>query len=360
MSPVGGVRRSPEDVTCDWLTQVMGPEVGGSVVSVAPEPVGTGQMGECVRFHLEWDRNGASGPASVVVKLASPDETSRATALATRSYEREVLFYQLVADTVDIRTPRCWHSAFDPQTGDFDLVLEDLAPAVQGDQLAGCPVDHAAVVVTELAALQAPRWNDPALADLEWLQYRDEESVEFVSGLYRGVLDGFVEHLSPLLESETVDLAHRLGSVIETWLAGAGGAPSVVTHGDFRLDNMLFDPGGERVTVVDWQGPGRGDPTADLAYFLGAGLTTEDRRAHEDALVALHHRELWRRGVEGYGLEECRQGYRYHAFGGLVMAVIASQIVVRTDRGDAMFATMANRHARQVLDLESESLIGAA
>jgi hypothetical protein len=38
------------------------------------------------------------------------------------------------------------------------------------------------------------------------------------------------------------------------------------------------------------------------------------------------------------------------------MAIVASVLVKQTDRGDAMFAAMANRHGQQMLDLESESL----
>ena len=34
--------------------------------------------------------------------------------------------------------------------------------------------------------------------------------------------------------------------------------------------------------------------------------------------------------------------------GGYLMAMLASQIVERTDRGDEMFAVMAERHAAQV------------
>ena len=50
--------------------------------------------------------------------------------------------------------------------------------------------------------------------------------------------------------------------------------------------------------------------------------------------------------------------YRRYSFGGLIMAIVASFLVQRTDRGDEMFITMAVRHARQALDLDSESLIG--
>ena len=43
-------------------------------------------------------------------------------------------------------------------------------------------------------------------------------------------------------------------------------------HGDYRLDNMLFDPDRTRVTVVDWQTLGVGLPARDLAYFLATSL----------------------------------------------------------------------------------------
>ena len=51
------------------------------------------------------------------------------------------------------------------------------------------------------------------------------------------------------------------------------------------------------------------------------------------------------------------EDYRRYAFGGLIMAVVASTLVRRTDRGDEMFITMADRHARQALDLDSLELL---
>jgi hypothetical protein len=40
------------------------------------------------------------------------------------------------------------------------------------------------------------------------------------------------------------------------------------------------------------------------------------------------------------------------------MAVAASMMVARTDRGDRMFLTMARRHARHALDLDAPDVIG--
>lgn len=68
-------------------------------------------------------------------------------------------------------------------------------------------------------------------------------------------------------------------------------------HGDYRLDNMLFDPDRTRVTVVDWQTMGIGLPAGDLAYFTATSLAPDLRSAIERDLVDRYHRALlgkWR------------------------------------------------------------------
>src|SRR4051812_41081321 len=144
------VMRRPEDVTPEWLAAIL----GFPVDDFTTEPVGTGQMADSVRFTLQ------PGGQSVVLKFAAADDTSRATGLALRSYEIEVRFYQEIAPTVGIRTPHCHLAEIETDTGWFTLVLEDMAPAQQGDQLAGCSADHAAIALEELAQLHAPRWGD--------------------------------------------------------------------------------------------------------------------------------------------------------------------------------------------------------
>jgi hypothetical protein len=97
-----------------------------------------------IRLELESD---GSVPGSLIAKLPSPDPTSRATGIALRNYEREVCFYLEVAPTVDIRVARCYHAEWESTTGDFVLLMEDLAPARQGNQLTGCDADQARIAV---------------------------------------------------------------------------------------------------------------------------------------------------------------------------------------------------------------------
>ena len=121
---------------------------------------------------------------------------------------------------------------------------------------------------------------------------------------------------------------------------------------------MMFgtDLGGPPIAVVDWQTVAFGPPIADLSYFLGAGLRSDDRRRHEDDLVHEYHGALTSAGIS-LSWDDCWRQYRQFAPAGLLVAVGASMLVAQTDRGDDMFVAMAQRHGRHVLDLESEAVL---
>ena len=122
-------------------------------------------------------------------------------------------------------------------------------------------------------------------------------------------------------------------------------------HGDYRLDNMLFGRSGSRrdLTVVDWQTVGWGPAMTDVAYFIGCALPVEDRRSnYDDTAAALSRRRSAR--MRPISLEDVREGVRRQSFSGVMMAVVSSMLVERTERGDRMFLTMLERHSSHVLD----------
>ena len=356
--------RSPDAVTPAWLGEALraaGVCGDARVVSVGSSVVGTGQMGTSVRYVIAYDHAVPGAPRSVVCKFASDDLTSRSTGLTLRTYEVEVCFYRDVARTVDMRIPACHFADIDLATGEFVLVLEDLTPCVQGDQLAGCTVDQAALAMEELARLHAPRWNDRRLADVEWLNRNStEESFAFSEMFLPQLLPGFLDRYADRLEPSHVRIAERLLGGIGRFLRDRPG-PRAVQHGDYRLDNMLFGTGdgGYPLAVVDWQTVVWGPPVFDASYFLGAGLSPVERRAHERALLRAYYEALGARGVSGYSWDDCWRDYRRYAFGGFLMAIGASMMVVQTPRGDEMFLTMIRRHGAQIEELDAVDLLSA-
>lgn len=346
-----------------WLGEALGIRARDGELAtpaiVARQPVGTGQMSLSVRCALAWP-DGASGPASVVVKLPSDHPRSRETGRAMRTYEVEVSFYRDLAHTVGIRAPRCHAAALDPDTHDFLLVLEDLAPARQGDQLAGCSVAEAGLAMDELAKLHAPRWADPGAAGIGWLNRNAAASLRESAGLLALLLPGFLERYAERLAPEHVAVARAFVPRLAEWF-DMRREPFTVQHGDYRLDNMLFGTaeGGPPLAVVDWQTVSWGPALSDAAYFLGAGLLPDDRRRHERDLLARYWEGLRVGGVAEFPWERCWDEYRLLAPAGMLMAIGASMMVERTPRGDDMFLAMASRHAAQMLDLDSLALIGA-
>ena len=270
------VAATPDDLTPGWLTEALraggalGPAV--QVAAVEPTPIGTGQMCDSLRLRLDYEGE-PGGPATVVAKLPAADPTSRATATSLGSYELEVRFYQQLAASLPVRTPRCLYADIDVEAADFVLLLEDLAPARQGDQLAGCTTDEAAVAVAELPNLHAPRWGDPTLASIGWLHRDPAARQAFMAELLPVLHDGFRTRYAERLDDEVASACDALFGRLGEHL-GTRRAPATIVHGDYRLDNLLFGglDGGVPVAVLDWQTVGTGSAMDDVAYFLGAGL----------------------------------------------------------------------------------------
>jgi len=165
----------PLQIDPAWMTAALrraGVVSAAEVVDLTSKPVGAGLVGDSYRFALTYDGVEPGAPASVIGKFPAADPDSRRSGSAHLLYLREVSFYRELAHTLAIHTPTAFFAEIDPKTDDFTLILQDMAPARQGDQLAGCSFDDARTVMAEAAALHAPRWGDPALETLDWLALR--------------------------------------------------------------------------------------------------------------------------------------------------------------------------------------------
>jgi len=188
---------------------------------------------------------------------------------------------------------------------------------------------------------------------LGWLHRSAEAHSAMFTDIVRSLYPGFVERYADRLSPDVVTLSDRVVTSLEELNADRP-RPWTVAHSDFRLDNLLFQPGSphDPVVVVDWQTCGYGPGISDLSYFIGGSLQTDDRRSSEGDLVRDYHERMQAAGV-AIAWDDLWAQYRRYTVAGLIMAIAASMLVKRTERGDEMFLVMAERAGRHALDLDA-------
>jgi hypothetical protein len=344
--------RRPADIDATWLTKVLREGgVDADVKSFSAKNVGTGQIGESVRFALEYQRDVEGAPRSIVGKFPSPGEESRNTGKTLGNYWREVNFYKHLASTALISTPRCYFTDVDDDTHEFVLMMEDLAPAEQGDQLKGVSLETAGIVIDEAAKLHASHWQDEAIDNYAWVSGTSGAAKPISPDLVKMIWQGFTVKYADRMTPESRHVGDRMTETFDVNRMRTD-RPRCLTHCDFRPDNMMFatPAGGKPITVLDWQSIAYSTGATDVAYFLGGAITPEERRANEKALLDRYHAGLLKLGVKNYERDELVQDYAAGTFQLFITAFFAAMVVTQTARGDDMFFCMLNGATAQIMD----------
>jgi aminoglycoside phosphotransferase (APT) family kinase protein len=342
---------TPAQITAAWLGSVLDVEIS----SVRVEAIGTGQSAATYRITPTYTRP-CGDPPSFVAKLPSQHQEVRER--VALGYRAEHAFYTHVAGTVSVPLPRVYHCDISGDGTEFVLLMSDLTPGVPGDQLRGCDRAEARLAVEALAGLHGPRWCDPAWLSLDGVTMPkpDADIARGMGQVAQFTLDktlsGLGDRISPRDRATLIDSIQ----LVERWL-GLNPHRFCLLHSDFRLDNLLFDPVGTVVTVVDWQTIAVGLPARDLAYFLGTSLVPELREEAERDLVEAYHRRLLHHGVADYSAAKCWTDYRIGMLQIPMLTTFGYAFAAATDRGDDMMLTMISRGCRAIRRLETLELI---
>lgn len=276
-----GLPRRVRDIDAAVLTKVMGTTVRS--VRVLGSDAGTSARARLVL-------TGKNVPDSVFVKLAAQTAATRLMGELGRLGHTEVRFYRQLAPQI-VGAPYAYGAAFDPWTGRYLVVLEDL-PAEScefPDTLHPLSPDQASLIVELLADLHATFWERlprDGGGPLGWLYT--------ASGDVTSLLTGSLMHASIKRLAERTELPLEKGRFIaDNYRAVAAlidTAPHTVMHGDAHPGNMYFHGG--KAGLLDWQAVRRGHPSRELAYTLITSLTPEDRRATQRELLDDYRRAL--------------------------------------------------------------------
>ena len=202
-----------------------------------------------------------------------------------------------------------------------------------------------------MPGLHGPRWCDESLLGIDGLHHNTAADADALAEVYAPAVETFIDRFGDRLALVDRDTLRRTSEAVGRLARRPSRA---VRPRPRRLPprQLLFPPDGDTATTVDWQTLTVGLPARDLSYFLATSLTTEDRRAHEHRLVARYHEGLLSHGVTGYPLDLCWDDYRFALLQGPLITVLGCAYGTPTERGDAMFLTMAARACAALRDLD--------
>jgi hypothetical protein len=326
-----------DDFTADWLSSRL--EAPVDAIRVEQIGQGSGFMGQLARVDIDSPADDV--PASVIVKLPTADPGARAIGEMSGVWEREHRFYAEVAPRMNIRVPRAFVNIADPPC----LVLEDLAPGVVGDHVAGATLDQAHRALDTIARHHAHWFEAPDLREFDWLPGLDDPAVLGMVDVFQLGWPMFLERYGEELPDRCLRWCEAFVPTIPEWIAGHFDDPVTLTHGDFRLDNLLFYDDGS-IAVIDWQLCMRGPGQTDLVYFCANNLDVPMREQYDLALIARYVHQLRDHGVDDARItvESVTSGY----LEGLVFYAAsfgASLLTIdpANERGTALFDSLVRR-----------------
>jgi hypothetical protein len=360
------VPTSVEQITSEWITE--GLRASGAIPADATVAVASVEpMGADSAFGGQLFRLGLGGdgvPASVIAKLPYPDAATRQVHDAFGAYRREVAFYRDVVSgehPAPVRVPRPLIAALAEDSGDFVLVLEDLAPLEAADQLSGLSLAAAEAVVDELARFHAWGWEASLLETVGAPFPRlDSDAartgLEMFGAVFGAAWPPLCARLGADLDRDVVSLGDRFAALIPFFVSELA-RPYTIVHGELRSDNLFIAPDGQPI-LIDFQVAGQQCGIFDVAYAISGSVPTATRRGNDEGLVRRYHAGLVAAGVSGYFYERAWEQYRIATMYALVYPVLAStRWESASPRGRRLLDEMVRRTATAIVDVDALSLL---
>lgn len=250
----------------------------GRVISFDAQRVGAdfGFSGRVYRLHLDAK---SCGPASVVAKFE--DATSIARAVSFRDSNERLLNGQI---------PMSYGARIDRASDRGLILLEDVFPAIQGNDVTGCTAAQARTMIRLIAMLHAnslmssnvqPVDSSAVWSERDWEQDRWNDRLKRAAARFP---DRFDSEMLARLSGFPVEAA----DAYDTLMLG----PRAWVHRDPHPDNALWRPDG-RLMMLDWSNAMIAPPAIDVAVLLStlsfrvdAPLSVHDVLAEYDGALS--------------------------------------------------------------------------
>ena len=300
-----GFPRSVGDLSPDALSAIMGRHVDS--VSLLDSTAGT-----TTRARLALTGDGV--PETVFVKTSADTAAIRMLGELARLGETESRFYSELAPELGADLPRSYGSAFDPLTGRYVVVLEDMSTSrcQFPDTLNPLDCDRMAQLVGVFARLHGTFWGrlpekSGGGGKFGWLWAPAEDPSNLLTP---PIMRMSARRLAPRT-SIAVDAGRFIWQNFQAVTALVDTGPHTVLHGDAHPGNTYVRDG--RAGLLDWQVVRRGHPARDLAYAIVLGTPVAERHAVERDLLDTYRLALAAAGGPDLDRDELWTRYRQAA-----------------------------------------------
>lgn len=337
-------------ISAAWLSETLSQAMHAPALRVATVraealKLNAAYCAELFRLHIDYAAAIPGAPLTLIAKLPRNNPGMAENARVFQPGTKEAWFYAHAAPDCGVTVPRCFYTGADRASGRASFLFEDLGNLEATPQVVGMGEHDAALALREAARLHA-RWHNTgasaALAGLRELIGDPDDSENLVDALYAEAWPLFVKHarfaIPPAVSAFGASLIGR-GAQIGVL---SRSAPRTLIHGDFRVDNLLFQGSGtaRRCIVLDWESVDIGCGLSDVGWLL-AGCLPRITPEQEQRLLGVYHRALVAGGQSGYTWEACRFDYRRCMVEPFVQGVLSGAIWEpdTVDAQDAAFAT---------------------
>ncbi|NWG53015.1 MAG: phosphotransferase [Hydrogenophilaceae bacterium] len=342
---------SVEEITTPWLAHALassghGDVVGSRIIEVV--------HGTATKIHIEATfANGSDQRTRKTFWIKTGFENHSHEIGQETVYAGEVYYYANLAGRWDTRSPQCYFTQREADTGNSLIIMADLLEKSPRffEPVEPISTDLAGRAAATLARIHASSWKDPFLKSDPWLAsggawvqsnvigwlYSDD-NWRLMSGLPR-----FSVLPAQLRDRDLLRDAHV--RLIHDWRESV--ADYCLSHGDAHMGQGYVLPCGE-VEFLDWQCVTTNSWANDLAYFIGTALSIEDRRACEKDILAYYLSELKARDVAAPDFADAFELYRAYAFHGVGWVCCKPEM-----QSEENCAAIAERCAAAVLDLDA-------
>lgn len=248
--------RHIDALSANWLNALLPFEVE----SYASVSLGRGYMSDVYCLELQ------PGGEKIIIKFASADPLRHELAKRFRSYRKEHRFYATTAPGLEAQVPACYFNFYEED--DFLLGLEYLPMELD------LPVDTDTAL--EAASMLAMIHEHPLAGD----------TPAFEEGYHAAITDLQAVDPGELFTAKVADLVRPYMKDPLLYLERYTSQPQVLSHMDFRLDNLRRRAG--KLVLLDWGEFASAPAGVDLAAFLATIVSPNHCPELEDIVLSAY------------------------------------------------------------------------